>query len=258
VIRPAQNPFRAERAAGIPFLFDQVDRADLLRRLTAEGARGLIVGPQGSGKTTLLREVERELARKGLPVLKIALNSSRPHRWLIPSEIRRGNVESHFVLLDGLEQLGDVSWKRAERMCRKSRGLVATSHVEGRLPVLFSCQTSERLLDRVLESLVDPVPEPLRHLARELWHRHQGNLRMVLWDLYDHVSRWSVAPSSERLQLRADLMARAFGTGSRLLTAGSKESEVDGLEDGASSVADAELSENARDLILHRPLTGAR
>lgn len=188
-VKARDNPFRVERVR--TFRYRPLDSSwdELLQRLERAEFRGALVGPEGSGKTTLLEDIAERLQSLG-----------RPSRWLqIRRETRRdgGRLVDQFLqaaltedvlLVDGVEQLGPMDWRRLRRGSRVHAGLVITTHAPGRLATLIECRTSVRLLEQMVAELAPEAIERLRPGLRALFARHAGNVRLCLRELYDCVA----------------------------------------------------------------------
>ena len=153
------------------------------------GARFQIFGPHGSGKSTLLVELEREARKKNLRVRRV-----RGSEASLPG-LRMAGVD--LLLLDEAEELGTV---RLARLCLLARlsgaGLVVTAHRDLGLPTLARREASPELAARVVEHLLRGTayrPPATAELAVRL-DRHAGNLRELLFELYDDVERAGAIP----------------------------------------------------------------
>ncbi len=182
------NPFSAARLrpGRLPFLFaDANSTHSLLDRWQAIGRRGSIVGPHGSGKSTLLYAMRAELESTGMIVRAIELHNHErrlPGGWrdALPKDPRV------VIMIDGYEQLSHVARCGLRFHCwRNHWGLLVTSHRAIGLPLLYETDVTPALMRQVVERL-----EP-GFLAREtgeideLWAKHGGNAREILFDLYD-------------------------------------------------------------------------
>mgnify|MGYP005840923067 FL=1 len=184
----AENPFSASRVrpGAIGFRFPPGDcLASVIERLRQSGWRGQIVGPHGSGKSTLLAALVGEFAHNGPPVACVELHD-RQRR--LPEEFDLTRLSAGtLVVVDGYEQLSLWSRLRLKAACRRHRlGLLATAHRDVGLPTLISTTTSVTLAQEVVRELLadrDCSIEIEQIAAR--FARHQGNLREVLFDLYD-------------------------------------------------------------------------
>jgi hypothetical protein len=132
-----------------------------------------------------------------VPTVALRLDTARP-------AFRRGELDAcfaavtpaHVICLDGAEQLTPIRWTLFERRARRARGLLITSHRAGRLPTLHTCATTEQLLEDIVSRLLTPAP-PIHSAAlptpRELFLRHQGNLRDALREMYDRCAALPLA-----------------------------------------------------------------
>ncbi|HAV63818.1 MAG TPA: hypothetical protein DCY13_15815, partial [Verrucomicrobiales bacterium] len=94
-----------------------------------------------------------------------------------------------FLMLDGAEQLGWLSWRRLMGAARHLRGLLITVHVPGRLPTLYECSTSPALLRDLGESLAGSTQSACTVHDWEQLHRlHDGNLRDALRSCYQQLA----------------------------------------------------------------------
>jgi len=152
----------------------------LFDRLRALGNCGAILGPHGHGKTTFLDAFEAEFVARGHRVQRFFLNDASPR---LPDMLQFADDE--VVILDGAERLSWPLWRRFLWHARHARGIVITVHAGRRLPVLFTCTTSLPLMDNLLRELWPEAPAHVRDDARDLFHRHDGNLRSVFRALYD-------------------------------------------------------------------------
>lgn len=182
------NPFasRHVRPGAVPFIFPEgVDMAALLRRLVAQRWRGAITGPHGSGKSTLLVQLASELRRRNVPVTVLAHNSAGA------LQDYGAGVADRILLVDGWEQLSFWwRWRLRWQCRRQGLGLVVTSHRPMHLPVLLATSATVQLAFRIVGELAGP-DFATRHDAaiRASFARHSGNLREVLFDLYDRHER---------------------------------------------------------------------
>ncbi len=186
-MRPADNPFRSTRMDALAYRFPEGDLQALWQRLEAQGHRGAIVGPMGSGKTTLLRLLARRYAEAGRPTVhaKMPAGCGQPPATLL-AHWRRSLTPDHVLLLDGMEQLSRLGWWRLQRALPAGSGLVATSHVAARLPVIWRTRTTPALLDALAAQLC-PADLPLPDgLTARLYAEHRGDLRQCLRGLYDY------------------------------------------------------------------------
>jgi hypothetical protein len=183
-MRALDNPFRSDRQLGLRYRLTEAEWRSLLVRLGALGRRAALVGPQGSGKTTLLRDLGARLEISGFAVTRIQLNEANPgipqRVWL---ELAWG--PRAFVLLDGAERLGRLGWLAFSIATRRANGVVITTHEPRRLPTLAECSTSPELLADLVEELLCSRPDWLDATCRDLFAKHNGNMRDALRELYD-------------------------------------------------------------------------
>jgi hypothetical protein len=95
------------------------------------------------------------------------------------------------LLVDGFDQLSR-SWQWLIRMqaTRRGCGLVVTSHATLRLPVLAATSTSPELALQIASRLAGSGFAKTHEAdIRSSFARHNGNLREVLFDLYDRYER---------------------------------------------------------------------
>jgi diadenosine tetraphosphatase ApaH/serine/threonine PP2A family protein phosphatase len=191
-----QNPFSASRVrpGAAPFLFPPGENAAaMVARLAQFGWRGSIVGPHGSGKSTLLAALRAEIEGSGRRTLLIALHDGERH---LPLDLRKQAelAPGAIVIVDGYEQLSWWSRWKLRRLCnRRNWGLLVTAHTPVGLPLVACTSTSPELAQRIVDQLL-PVDSlnalacesPIKHSdVAERFALHQGNLREVLFDLYD-------------------------------------------------------------------------
>jgi len=179
-MRARDNPFRSERVEGLAFRNPGFSWSGLEASLAAAGGRGAIVGPEGHGKTTLLLEWHARSQAAGREA--VHLRVGRGQRRLDAAQKRRiaGAVA---VFADSAEQLGWTGWREFVALTRRARSVVVTTHRPGRFATVYLCRTSPALLQELVEELHPSGPE-----CRLLWHRHRGNLRNALRELYDKMS----------------------------------------------------------------------
>jgi hypothetical protein len=183
-MRARDNPFAADRVLSVRYELPDGEADRLLARLERLRYRAAIVGPHGAGKTTLLEDLEQPLARLGFRVTHLRLDAE--HRRFPPGYLAHlaATLDARdLVCLDGAEQLTRARWMMFRWRSRRAGGVLITSHRPGLLPTLIECTTSPELLDRIVSRLA-PQTESLR-TPKDLFARHQGNLRDALRELYD-------------------------------------------------------------------------
>ncbi len=193
-----QNPFRAARIERLAYRLDEAGWTRLLARFDAAGARGLLVGPHGSGKTTLREELEARLAAAGWRVRTLVASDRQALAW---SDLRAcaadtADADQRTLLsIDGLDRLGTLAWWRLRRLVGGRGGLLATSHVAGRLPTLHEHRTSPTLLRELVAELLPPGATSPSARCDLLFARHRGDVRSCLRELYDD---WSAGTFTKR------------------------------------------------------------
>ena len=189
-MRARDNPFATQRVLRLQYQFGDGDWPSLLSRLTSLNGRGAIVGPHGSGKTTLLEELGERLGSQGVRVHRIFLNEqSRAYPTDFVQRMRDSLNSNDVVLFDGCEQLGPIAWQRFRWQTRRAGGLVITTHRPGRLPTLWNCETNPELLTDLVGQLLDQETALPAEQLRNLYHKHHGNLRNAIRELYDLAAR---------------------------------------------------------------------
>lgn len=183
--RPRGNPFSTchVRPGAIPFAFPAgLDARKLADRLEARGWRGQVVGPHGSGKSTLLAALLPELRRRRTVVV-VELHEHERH---LPATVWSPREGPTLLVIDGYEQLGWWSRRRVQNHCRRQGwGLLVTAHRELGLPELYRTGVTPELAAVIVDGLRgDERPLDTPDLGRRLAH-HRGNLREVLFELYD-------------------------------------------------------------------------
>ena len=191
--RPPTNPFSASRVrpGTIDYRFGDEEGDDaaldrLLERWCACGRQGALVGPHGAGKSTLLHSLRRRLAERGerTLLLRPALrrrNSPYVRRILVAPRPR-------ILLVDGWEMLP----RRLRRTLLRPPtvggfGVIATTHRPCRAPVLARVEPTVDAALRVAQALAPNCRGlPERAEIEQLFARRGGNLRELLFDLYDH------------------------------------------------------------------------
>jgi len=171
--------------------------AGLIDRLAQNNWWGAIIGPHGSGKSTLLATLLPVLEQAGRRPLLIALHDGQtqlPPGWL-PSDTAPETI----IVVDGYEQLSLFSRWRLTRCCRRrGLGLLATAHGSVGLPQLVSTQADLKIAQRVVERLVSPLDGTITPSdVAECLPRHAGNLREMLFQLYDLYERRRRGPAAK-------------------------------------------------------------
>lgn len=163
---------------------------------------GQIVGPHGSGKTTLVMDVIRVAEQCGATIhhctLRDKTRTLTHTTWDALTEFAMRKVSNAaLIVIDGFEQLSLGESLRA-RWCYAIRkatprcgGLLITTHTSAWcVPVLYTTRPSLEITTQVVASIlgsqVDKVLSArIVEATPGLHHRHHGNVRLVLRDLYD-------------------------------------------------------------------------
>ena len=182
-----ENPFRMQRIEALRYRLDQDGWQALMTRFAAQRWRGVLVGAHGSGKTTLREELESRLQRAGWDVRSVVLEDQRPLGWTALKEVIATAGRRTLLSLDGLDRISAWTWWRLCRATHGIGGILATSHIRGRLPTLHRHHTSPELLRELVHDLVHHRHDPAPFTARcaELFTRHRGDVRACLRSLYD-------------------------------------------------------------------------
>jgi energy-coupling factor transporter ATP-binding protein EcfA2 len=224
------------RPGAIEYLFPEgQSAANLVERLEGQNWQGQIVGPHGSGKTTLLDSLlsllkadkrdrshftlhqrppsecasirqrkQTDESPKIRPVPFICRNvihvrlAGGERRLPIAAGSWREWNDRTLLVVDGFEQLRRWTRARVKRACRaRNCGLLVTAHCDVGMPELYRTEVSLELACRVVAAL---PPEAGRVISNrdvaECLARHPGNMREVLFALYDLYERRRRAPDA--------------------------------------------------------------
>jgi hypothetical protein len=185
-MRARDNPFRSEVLLRVPYQLCGATWTELLERAGLLRYRAAIIGRHGSGKTTLLESLQFRLEELGFGTRLIRLDEEHrtfERRFLkaLYSQLTSRDI----ILLDGAEQMNALSWYLFCRRTCHGGGLIITMHRTGRLPTLWQCSTSPRLLGEIAAGLLNVEIENIQECATELYWKHRGNLREALREWYD-------------------------------------------------------------------------
>jgi hypothetical protein len=185
----AENPFcsRRVRPGGLPYLFASgATAADLVDQLRRNAWWGQVVGPHGSGKSALLATLMPAIERAGRRTLLVELHDGQRR---LPVDLRRTPDlgGSTVLVVDGYEQLGLWHRLRLKRFCRRrGLGLLVTAHAPVGLPDLFHTAVNLEMAQQIVEQLQrGHPPQVTAEDVATRFSRHDGNMREVLFDLYD-------------------------------------------------------------------------
>lgn len=192
MVTARENPFRTEKIQQLRYELDGGEWRTFLAGLGQLQYRAAVAGPRGSGKTTLLEDLRERLEDLGFSCIFLQINES--NRKLVQPFLRQrlhlSPAGKSILLLDGAEQLRCWQWWFVRGMTRRWRGLIITTHQHGKLPTVRQCQTYPELFARIVRQL-DPERKYSACELTAVYHRHQGNLREALRELYDIHSRTS-------------------------------------------------------------------
>ena len=182
MITAKNNPFATDRVLQIRYMPQTCTWDELLARLKAMHYRAAIVGTDGTGKTTLIEDIARRLTEQGLSCRSIFVTMDIPVPPGKINEILDGEG-FNVLLIDGADHLKRFVWHLIKRKInRKNAGLVITSHKPHMLPTLIECSTTPALLKEIVTGLSGQTDDKL---IENLYHKHKGNIRDALRELYD-------------------------------------------------------------------------
>ncbi len=184
-----ENPFstRFVRPGAINYrLVPNRDLDGLITRFETIGRTGQIVGPHGGGKSTLLADLIRLWEQAGDRVVVIELHDGQRRLPIRLAELHRDEAPT-LLAVDGYEQLARHSQSSLRRFCHRNRiGLVVTTHRSMGIPDLVRCTPSLALAEALVRHLMNGEAGRISNdEIRRSFHRHDGNIREVLFEMYD-------------------------------------------------------------------------
>ena len=196
-MRARDNPFAVHRVMEFRYQWSETDWAREMARLDAMNYQAAIVGPHGSGKTTLLEDLTTRLEAAGRETWSYRLHTG-DRRFPAPQfEQFRNLPPSTIVMLDGAEQLSFWQWRRFARLFRRTdRPLIVTLHSTGRWPTWTESVSDIQILDQIVGRLMPNSDLATKRINRELYDKHQGNIRDALREWYDLVAQFETAKTS--------------------------------------------------------------
>lgn len=174
----ASNPFSSSRVepGAVPLV--GLSARHLYDELSRLGRMAQVIGPHGAGKSTLLAHLAREARARGEAV-SVVRASARGFPWKRTCSL---------LIVDEADSMPE--WMRAALRagCRLTgRGLLLCVHADSGLPTLVRMAPELSTTRLIVAHLCKdrPVKLPDDEQLRGLLDEHGGNLRAVLFALYD-------------------------------------------------------------------------
>jgi hypothetical protein len=188
------NPFAScwTQPKSQAYQFHAGESVDLLiSRLENQGWWGQVFGPHGIGKSTLLTTLARELSCRGYDIQPHPLRGAqclRRREFTTSPTVNRRTI----VIVDGYEQLRPWSAVWLQIRCRwTGAGLLVTTHQPCSLPVLACLLPDLEVVQRLVAKLSQHTPTSVtRSVVKASYMAHCGNVREILFDLYDRHERY--------------------------------------------------------------------
>jgi hypothetical protein len=171
------NPFCAARFSpgALPWLGPAGELEALADRAFSRGTAHQLLGPHGSGKSTLLAHLVRVAAARGLRVARV--RGGRRPLALVRS------LSAEVLLIDEAEAIGPLLRPLVHLARTAGAAVVVAVHHDHGWPTLRRCAVDAPLAAAVVAHL-GGGPVAAAGLEARLLH-HAGNLREVLFELYD-------------------------------------------------------------------------
>ncbi|HMP79533.1 MAG TPA: hypothetical protein PKD54_08785 [Pirellulaceae bacterium] len=196
MVLPRHNRFAAQHLDALVYCPLNESWEQLTSRLADMNFRALIVGPEGRGKSTLLRGLSAWWMDRGYPAGTLRLAWGQRRLTLPQLDSVEKLPDEAILFVDSLEQLSWFGWRQLKAKSNRLRGILATSHRGGRLPILIECRTTLQLLIDLVKRLTGSADELDSDFLRALFVRHRGDIRRCLRALYDWESQRPVPLAS--------------------------------------------------------------
>lgn len=184
-----ENPFSARfvRPGVIPYIFPPGCSLESVYEVFLKNQRlGAVIGPHGAGKSAFITALTDWMETNSQPCLQLELHDGQ--RTLDQTTWQQlETLHDTVVTVDGYEQLSAWSRYQLRRVCRKKHlGLIVTAHSDIELPLLYAPEPNEDLAWQIVQYLLARGDALItREDVQVSFSRHQGNLREMLFDLYD-------------------------------------------------------------------------
>ena len=134
----------------------------------------------------LLEDLEPALCALGFRIKNLRLDDEkRSFAKAFITDFFANLTAQDFILFDGAEQMTAIDWQLFKFRSKKAGGLLITAHKKGLLPTLKECATSPELLEGIISDLLGSELPESHSPTVELFHRHRGNIRVALREMYD-------------------------------------------------------------------------
>lgn len=185
-MKARDNLFAVERIEKIRYKPQDTTLDELLTCLEQMKYSAAIIGPDGSGKTTLLEDIASALEERGKQIKSVFVNDTNQISWKDSRNLFMEIASDQIVFLDGADSLSRMTWPALKRgVLRKAAGLIVTAHKPGLMPTLIECTTTPDLFRRIVSEITDGACEFNPSQLDQIYHRHNGNIRNALRELYD-------------------------------------------------------------------------
>lgn len=185
-VKAKNNPFSTKRLEKLKYRPSPIAIDQIVKKLSLNGNIGEIAGPHGSGKTTLMLHLSKRLSANAGKIKHVFVNDTNPMTADGRKQLLEDLKPSQIVLIDGADHLGKITWQRLKRRILKAQaGLIITTHKTGMLETIVECSTTPQLLADIANELLRNPKPVCSNLIKEIYARHNGNIRNCLWQMYD-------------------------------------------------------------------------